>query len=439
MKTVALLLLLFSPQEDGSNLRPPEKIPARALKAYNEGHEVLEKARKGGSDSLDLAEDSLDHFRRAIRLAKTDFALSYYRIGIAYQYTKDYNAAKRALDRALKINPRFHEALLELGDVWQWKKKYKEAIREYDKALAIKPDYAYAHRNKALAYTRMQEWEKAKESCKKALELDPKEAFARQLQEMVQNEIDGPGFEKTFTRETAHFIIETDVDQKFCNWIAEHSEHAYAKYASIFPKQSKRKLKFPVIVFSTYKKYLAYGSPEKTGGYYSDLLKKLVLWKSRTDKDTLIVLYHEGFHQFLAYYLSDAPQWFNEGHGDYFGPSVYNARTKKMDIKINPWRLPLVKQAIRKDKYTPFRKLMLMTQAELYDPKTIGRNYAQSWSMVYFFWHYDKGRYGKLLQKYFLSLRKGSGLRKAFDAAFGRANLGVIEREWKGYILGLDK
>ena len=438
MNTALLLFFLFFPQDD-SNLIPPEKVPAKALEAYNEGHKILEKARRGGANSIDLAEESLDHFRKAIRLTKIDFALPYYRIGIAYQYTKDYKDAKRALDKALKINPQFHEVLLELGDVWQWMKKYKEALREYDKALAIKPDYAVAHRNKALAYIRMQDWKMAKVSCKEALAIDSKEAFTKDLLKMVQKEIDGPGFERTYKKETSHFIIQTDVDQRFCNWIAEHAEHAYKKYASIFPKQTRKKNKYPVIVFSTYKKYIAYGSPENTGGYYSDFLKKLVLYKGRTDKDTLIVLYHEGFHQFLAYYLSDAPQWFNEGHGDYFGPSIYNTRKKKMEIKINPWRLPVVKQAIRKNNYTPFRKLMLMTQAELYDPKTVGLNYAQSWSMVYFFWHYEKGKYGKLLQKYFLSLRKGLGLRKAFDAAFGRVNLDSIEAEWRGYIRNLDK
>ena len=35
------------------------------------------------------------------------------------------------------------------------------------------------------------------------------------------------------------------------------------------------------------------------------------------DADTKIVLYHEGFHQFLHDYLEDAPQWFDEGLGDY--------------------------------------------------------------------------------------------------------------------------
>ena len=36
--------------------------------------------------------------------------------------------------------------------------------------------------------------------------------------------------------------------------------------------------------------------------------------------DTLAVLYHEAFHQFIFYSVGEvAPHsWFNEGHGDYF-------------------------------------------------------------------------------------------------------------------------
>ena len=106
---------------------------------------------------------------------------------------------------------------------------------------------------------------------------------------------------------------------------------------------------------------------------------------------------------------------------------------------MNPWRLDTVQRAIRSSKYTPFKKLMIMTRAELYDPKTIGQNYAQSWSMIYFFWHYDKGKYSKNLQAYFKSLRKGAGLREAFKAGFGKMNFPAVEKEWRDYVMKLRK
>ena len=185
------------------------------------------------------------------------------------------------------------------------------------------------------------------------------------------------------------------------------------------------------------KEYLGSGAPQNTGGYYQDLTKKLVFFRQAKDSDTLLVLYHEAFHQFLAYYLYGAPQWFNEGHGDYFGPSAYNEKTKQMEIRLNPWRLPLIKQAIAAGRTQPVEKLLLMTQAELYDPQMIAINYAQSWSLVYFLWHFENGKYARCLQLYFKALNRGAGLRDAYAEGFGKVAVPQLEKEWKDFTLGL--
>ena len=84
-----------------------------------------------------------------------------------------------------------------------------------------------------------------------------------------------------------------------------------------------------------------------------------------------------------------------------------------------------------------FPKIMTLTQSELYDKATVGMNYAQSWSMVYFFWHYENGKYAKYLQEYFKVLMKGEGLRGAYNEVFGKAPVDQIEQEWKEYITAL--
>ncbi len=424
--------------EDSPNLKPAADIPAAAIEADKKGWALLEEYKKDYKDRS-LVDKAVDEFKKAERLAAKPFPLASYHLGIAYQHTEDYKEAKRKLERCIELNPKFHEAFLELGDTFSWLKQYDSAIATYEKALALKPDYAAALRNKGLAFMRKSDFVKAKECVDQALEVDPDDKFGAAIKKIVDKEVEGPKFEKEFKKETAHFLVATNVDDKFTDWIAKHIELVYTKYESIFPKQSKGKDKYRVIVFDTVKQYMDYGSPANTGGYYQDLTKKLVFWKQPKDSDTLLVLYHETFHQFLAYYLDHAPQWFNEGHGDYFGPSVYNEKTRQMEIKTNPWRLRTVQSMIQANKYEPFAKLMQMTQQEMYNPRTIGQNYAQAWSMVIFFWHGEGGKYAKNLQAYFQFLAKDEELKGAFDAGFGKLDMGKVEAEWKKYVLALKE
>jgi tetratricopeptide (TPR) repeat protein len=432
------LVLLFQEAPDSPHLKPPPDTPAEAVEAVAAGAKLMEEAKKMRTDPLETVERAITEFRKADRVAAKTYPAVHYYLGICYQWTKEYSEARRRLERALELKPDFHEAMVELGDVCAWLKDYPSAVKTYDRALAMKPDYAVAHRNKAISLIRNDDYKGAKECLAKAAALDERDEMSKQLLRMVQKELDGPNFGGTrFTRESMHFAVECDADQAFTDWISKNLELIYAKYNSIFPQQAKPKNKFRCIVFRDLKEYLEYGAPRNTGGYYQDLTKKLVFYRQPKDSDTLLVLYHEAFHQFLAYYLFGAPQWFNEGHGDYFGPSAYNDRTKQMEVHTNPWRLPIIKQAIALNRTQPFEKLMLMTQAELYDPGTIAINYAESWSLVYFLWHYDAGRYAKCLQLYFKALNRGAGVREAFTEGFGKVSLPSMEKEWKEFVLSL--
>jgi len=431
-------LLLSQQPADSPNLQPPPDAPKEAVEAVDAGAKLMEEARKMKTDPLETVEKAIAEFKKADRLAAKSYAAVHYHLGICYQWTKEYAEARRRLERALEMRPNFHEAMVELGDVCAWLKDYPSAVKTYDRALTMKPDYALAHRNKAISLMRSDDFRGAKEALDKSVALDPKDEVGKGLLKMVEKEIEGPGFGGTkFLRESPHFVVECDADQAFTDWISKNLELIFAKYTTIFPQQTKPKSRFRCIVYRDLKEYLGSGAPPNTGGYYQDLTKKLVFYRQAKDSDTLLVLYHEAFHQFLAYYLYGAPQWFNEGHGDYFGPSVYNEKTHQMEVRLNPWRLPLIKQAIAAGRTQPFEKLMLMTQAELYDPQMIAINYAESWSVVYFLWHYDSGKYARCLQLYFKALNRGAGLRDAYAEGFGKVSIAQLEKEWKDFTLAL--
>ena len=110
------------------------------------------------------------------------------------------------------------------------------------------------------------------------------------------------------------------------------------------------------------------------------LFKQLFLFRYAKASDTRLVLYHEGFHQFLDGILTvKPPQWFNEGVADFFGPSKHHDKKGEegMKIQTNPWRLPLVKRLIKSGRTVPFQKLMTMSQQEMYG-RDAGNHYAQA-------------------------------------------------------------
>lgn len=419
------------------NLRPPEGTPQAAIEADAKGYLLLEEAKKQRGDAIDTVERAIQELEKAIRTAPK-FALPYYHLGICLQYTKEYEDAKNALEKALKINPEFHEAMVELGDVYAWLKKNSKAIEQYDRALAIAPDYALAWREKGIVLVRQRKLEEAREALTKARALDKSDQLTDDVLKMIENVLKGPGWKTTYKKEGEHFIVMTDDSQETADLLSKHAEIVYTLYTKVIPEVDTEDIKFPILVFKEQKDYSAYGGPPNSGGYYNPMVRHLVFYKQQKLSDTLLVLYHEAFHQYLHYYLEDAPQWFNEGHADYFGPSEYVEKSKMMYIRLNPWRLPVIQQAIRSNRYQPLDKLLLMTQDELYDPQTISLNYAQSWSFVYFLWQYKNGTYAPILKAYFRKLREGAGLKKAYAATFGRSPMKQIEQEWKDFILKLQ-
>jgi hypothetical protein len=221
-------------------------------------------------------------------------------------------------------------------------------------------------------------------------------------------------------------------------------------YESLFPPARKVEAVSIIRVCGDRREYHAYGGPQGSAGYWSDDSEELVFYDADPDDktpdvNTLAVLYHEAFHQYIYYSVGEvAPHsWFNEGHGDYFAGARYVAR----QFKIAPfaWRVRLIKQAIAqgpspyeetpdpehggkrtwnrsKGGYSPLKAFVWFLQPEYYD-RNIGVNYAQGWSLVYFLrevvpknakWN---EKWGKILPTYFETLKNEVNRDKAVAAA----------------------
>lgn len=455
---VAVFLLLAASRAAGAqdgNFAIPEATPKAATLSYKQGLELFESADRGGEGATARAIAAAERFRAAARLAPK-FALPRYYLGIIYQWTKEFERAKTTLRQAVGLSRSFHEAHVELGDTYMWLKQPKKALVWYDRALKAQPDYGLAYLRRGQLHMRQGKFLDAKADFDKAAALtkDPRElAGVSQYLAMCQTEIAGPQWPTVYASETKNYRVLTPVNQALADNVSHHAELIFKTYRKIFPAVKRARRKFTILVYGSAEEYHANGGPKSAGGHYSPLVRKLVLFRYPKEEDMLIVLYHEAFHQFLHDYLEDAPQWMDEGLGDFFGPSRYltetNARGKVvaegMQVKPNPWRLRTIQRAIRRGRIRRWKELMLMSQAELYEDSWAGIHYAQSWSIIYFLVRAGAkgdqlaGPYFKLLKAYFNALRKGEGQESAFESAFGKADLEKLEGEWKRFVLGVKR
>ncbi len=110
------------------------------------------------------------------------------KIGIAYHQMLQFSLAKRFYERAVKLEPRYGEAINNIGTVYYGEKSYGRAIKQYKRALRYSPDAASIFSNLGTAYFARHKYKEAFAAYQRAMELDPdvfehRNAFGVLLQE----------------------------------------------------------------------------------------------------------------------------------------------------------------------------------------------------------------------------------------------------------------
>ncbi len=422
-----------------TNLTVPADLPADAKKALEEAIEAFKAAEKATAGSAQAFKQSVAKLKAASQKASKS-PLPLYYLGMAYQGQRNFKEAKTVLEKAVKLNPQFHEALVELGDVYVWQKKLKEAIPQYEKALSLEPLYAHALDNKAFALIQMGDFAGAKTTLLEAEKLQ-KEPGRVYYMRQVDREIQGPGWKPTFTVETENYIVTTGISEEFAKEIANNAELIRRAYNVVFSGIAKPDRKYAIWVYESVDAYHAAGNSAQALGHYDLRFRKLVVPRQKNKAMTYTVLYHEAFHQYLHNYLELAPQWFNEGLGDYFGAFEYSrvAGKEKMLSKPNKGRLNNAQYAIQAKILPPAAELMVMSQQEMYEPKMASFHYAESWAIMYFLIQGNKPEYKRVLISYFDLLRKGKDRNEAYEQTFGKIDMAKFDLEWKGYIANLSR
>lgn len=372
-----------------------------------------------GQNKAALLEEALAEINRALALDDTDFNAHFLRVQVLL-------ATAQVLPDPNKTNGKNHD---DTSKEWIENPNYKEAIRDLTSLI----------REKTVARSPLR---------KRMLQL---RLHVRQAYYGVPKPWKQSG--DFFVRRQKHYRIVTNSSQKIADELAEQANFIYRAYkAKVFTDIPKPRQIFNVFVYTNLKDYVELGGGNRQSlGFYSPFTRVLViLYREKDPEQSILVLNHEAMHQFVHDNLKNAPMWFNEGLGDYFGPykrvgkSRVASAPNPMRLEDNPRGSLGIKSLLSKGLVADVKDLMLKTQAEFYDMTLIGprtpavsRNYAQAWSIMYFLHESETGQgYMKHLLKYYSLLRKGRHFHEAFEESFGKIDLEAFKNDWEVAVLG---
>ena len=364
--------------------------------------------------------------------------------GDFHRERQNHAGAIADLKKAIEVFPEFHEAqalhahmLLGYGDL-------DGAFRGANRAIELLPDYVEAYVIRALAtYTKSPgAIESYLGDLALARKLDPGHAEPFTWQRILKYQSRGPrDLGCRFDHETEHYRITTDISLEAAKRYGDNLEAAWRYYRDTLKGPFRRdpRKKPRVAIFNTAENYYTYfellseDRGEWTLGVFRPGLNELVLFESLDLEETNHVLYHEAVHQFVHVLSAETPPfWYNEGIAEYAGAIVVRDGKVVATGALLRGRLQVIQWTIEVGSTLPFKKIMCETPREFYGGNKAIR-YAQAWSMIHFFYEFEKGKYRPLIERYHERILAGAGPQQAFGEVFA-ANVEQLQKEWKDYV-----
>jgi tetratricopeptide (TPR) repeat protein len=117
--------------------------------------------------------ESADAYRQAIKLDPYNAADSYYALGLTYREWGKPDDEIQAYKQAIKLKPDYTSAYERLGARYLRSKKYAEAVEIFKQLAILKPGNASAPNNMGEAYLELGKLNEAMEAFKQAIRLKP--------------------------------------------------------------------------------------------------------------------------------------------------------------------------------------------------------------------------------------------------------------------------
>jgi len=150
------------PTSDGFRATPTNSRPTPDPALTPELRGDIMMARKMYREAIDFYRPGAE--KSAVLANKT---------GIAYHQLQDLDNAEKYYRRAIKLNPKYPEAINNLGTVYYAKKSYRRAVSQYKKGLRLRPDSASMFSNLGTAYFARKQYQDAMNAYAQAVAIDP--------------------------------------------------------------------------------------------------------------------------------------------------------------------------------------------------------------------------------------------------------------------------
>jgi hypothetical protein len=255
---------------------------------------------------------------------------------------------------------------------------------------------------------------------------------------------------------TDHYVIASNIDataqKAFVAQLATNLEHLHRAYRAHHPPKKEFTAVSLVKIFSHRDQLFAHFSERKPDGLnlgvigmWISVYDELVLTHepSANPKNTLAVLYHEGFHQYVHYAVGeiDPPRWFDEGTGDYFGGAEVDADGVR--FLENPQRTGTITKIVDgtfKKQYgweaPALATLVQLSREEFYrEVKWLVFQYTVAWSLVYYLRQGIErdSPYAGALDRYLDTYAESGSQEKAYEAAFGPIDMDRLQKDWLAF------
>ena len=116
-------------------------------------------------------DDAIEEYEEAIK-ANPNFYGAYLNLGKAYEKIAEQSKAIETYLKSIKVNPNYYKAYYNLAHIYFGLKNYDKAVENYEKVLELKPDNYRAYNNIAIIYNYKGDKAKAQEYYIKSLEIN---------------------------------------------------------------------------------------------------------------------------------------------------------------------------------------------------------------------------------------------------------------------------
>jgi tetratricopeptide (TPR) repeat protein len=130
------------------------------------------------NEKLGRHAEAIEASKKAVSIRPS--AESYFNIGLASYYLKQYHESEQAYRQAIKLDPyNAADAYYALGLTYREAGQYDDEIQAYKQALKLKPDYAAAYDRLGQRYVQLKRFGEAVEAFKQVALLKPGDATAQ--------------------------------------------------------------------------------------------------------------------------------------------------------------------------------------------------------------------------------------------------------------------